>query len=34
LDKLQNNLLKEEKISTGELLQAALTEEYRGDAVS
>lgn len=34
LDKLQNNLLKEEKISTGELLQAALSEEYRGAAVS
>ncbi|MDQ6786661.1 MAG: DEAD/DEAH box helicase [Acidobacteriota bacterium] len=34
LDKLQNNLLKEEKISTGDLLQAALSEEYRGAAVS
>jgi SNF2 family DNA or RNA helicase/uncharacterized Zn finger protein len=34
LDKLQENLLKEEKIPTGELLQAALTEEYRGAAVS
>ncbi len=34
LDKLQENLLKEEKISAGELLQAALTEEYRGAAVT
>ena len=34
LDKLQENLLKEEKISAGELLQAALTEEYRGANVT
>ncbi|HEY0459845.1 MAG TPA: DEAD/DEAH box helicase [Pyrinomonadaceae bacterium] len=34
LDKLQNNLLKEEKISANELLQAALTEEFRGRVVS
>lgn len=34
LDKLQENLLKEEKISTNELLHAALTEEYRGATVS
>jgi SNF2 family DNA or RNA helicase/uncharacterized Zn finger protein len=34
LDKLQKNLLKEEKISTNELLQAVLTEEYRGAHVS
>ncbi len=34
LDKLQENLLKEEKISTNELLQAVLTEEYRGAHVS
>ncbi len=34
LDKLQVNLLKEEKISTTELLQAVLTEEYRGAHVS